>query len=166
MNPELLDQLEQEHREVEDLFAQLEEASDEDTKRELVSQLSAALTKHMDVEEAQVYPEVAKIEGEMAQEAETEHSLAREGISKLQSLIGQPGFGAAVAMLQAGIDHHVEEEENEVFPKLREALGLPGRKPSDNSDDMTKDELYAKAQEAGVEGRSSMTKDELREAVQ
>ena len=165
MNPEVLDQLEQEHREVEDLFAQLEEASDEETKRELVSQLSAALTKHMDVEEAQVYPEVAKIEGEMAQEAQTEHNLVREGLSKLQSLIGQPGFGAAVEMVQAGIDHHVEEEENEVFPKLREEMGLPGRKPTDNSDDMTRDELYEKAKEAGIEGRSSMTKDELKDAV-
>jgi hypothetical protein len=80
-------------------------------------------------------------------------------MTKLQELIGQPGFGAAVAMLQAGISHHVEEEEDEVFPKLRQALGFP-------STDTSKRELYEQAKAAGIEGRSSMTKDELAAALQ
>jgi hypothetical protein len=78
-------------------------------------------------------------------------------------MIGQPGFGAAVAMLQAGIDHHVEEEENEAFPKLRKAMGAPAR--STSGDEPTRDELYQQAQEQGIEGRSQMTKQELAEAL-
>jgi len=159
MDAALLDQLEAEHRQVEDLFSKLEKAESEAEQRPLVEELTAALTKHMDVEESQVYPEVSKLDQEMEQEAETEHGLGRDGLSTLQGLIGQPGFGAAVAMLEAGISHHVEEEEGEVFPKLREALGYP---PAD----ATKRDLYKQAKAAGIEGRSTMTKDELAEAVQ
>jgi hemerythrin superfamily protein len=159
MDAALLEQLESEHRQVEELFSKLENAESESEQRPLVDQLVASLTKHMQVEETKVYPEVAKLDAEMEQEAETEHQLGRDGLAKLQELIGQPGFGAAVAMLQAGISHHVEEEETEVFPKLREALGYP---PAD----ATKRDLYKQAQAAGIEGRSSMTKDELADAVQ
>jgi hypothetical protein len=41
----------------------------------------------------------------------------------MAKMVGKPGFGAAVDMVEAGIKHHVEEEETEVFPKLRKALG-------------------------------------------
>jgi hemerythrin superfamily protein len=159
MDAALLEQLETEHRQVEELFSKLEKAESESEQRSLVDQLSAALTKHMQVEESQVYPEVYKIDAEMEEEAENEHQLGRDGLQKLQELIGKPGFGAAVAMLEAGISHHVEEEEGEVFPKLREELGFP---PADAS----KRDLYEQAKAAGIEGRSSMTKDELAKALQ
>ena len=158
MDGALLDQLEAEHRQVEDLFSQLEDAEDETTQRPLVDELVSSLTKHMEIEEREVYPEVAKIDGEMEQEAENEHAMGRDGMAKLQEMIGQPGFGAAVAMLQAGIEHHVQEEEGEVFPKLRASLGL-------TSADSTKEELYDQAQEAGIEGRSNMTKEQLAKAL-
>lgn len=158
MDAALLNELEQEHREVEQIFADLDKAEGEEEQRRLVDQLETALNHHMEVEETEVYPALAEIDGEMEEEAETEHGLGREGIAKLRQLIGQPGFGAAVAMCQAGIAHHVEEEENEVFPKLRDELGLGGA-------DKTKDELYEMAKAQGVEGRSSMTKDELEQAV-
>ena len=47
---------------------------------------------------------------------------AREGIDQINRLVDKPGFGAAVAMLTAGIRHHVKEEETEVFPKLKKQL--------------------------------------------
>ena len=158
MDAALLDQLESEHRQVEELFSKLEKADTETEQRPLVDQLVTALTRHMEIEESEVYPEVAKIDAEMEQEAENEHRLGREGMAALAEMIGEPGFGAAVAMLEAGISHHVEEEEGEVFPALREALGYP-------AGDASKRELYKQAQVAGIEGRSTMTKDELAEAV-
>jgi hemerythrin-like domain-containing protein len=171
MDAALLEQLESEHREVEQLFAKLENAEGEPEQLQLVTQLENALSKHMEVEETQVYPELAKLDGEMEQEAETEHDLGRDGLAKLKELIGKPGFGAAVAMLQAGIEHHVEEEETQVFPKLRKELGLGGKnrsrsKSSSGSDEATKEELYEKAKKKGIEGRSSMSKDELEKALE
>ena len=130
MDAALLDQLETEHRKVEALFSKLENAESEGEQRPLVEELVAALNRHMEIEENEVYPEVANLDGEMEQEAGTEHELGREGLATLQRMIGQPGFGAAVAMLQAGISHHVEEEEGEVFPALREALGYPAGESS------------------------------------
>lgn len=159
MDAALLERLEMEHRQVEDLFAELEKAESEDEQRQLVDQLEQSLTQHMQVEESEVYPELAKLDSEMEQEAETEHRLGRDGLAQVRELIGQPGFGAAVEMLKAGISHHVEEEEGEAFPKLREAMGFP-------PGDATKKDLYRQAQAAGIEGRSSMTKDELAHAVQ
>ncbi len=100
MEAGLLEQLESEHRQVEELFSKLEKAESESEQRPLVEELVRSLTTHMEVEEGEVYPEVYKLDAEMEQEAETEHGLGRDGMAKLHELVGEPGFGAAVAMLQ------------------------------------------------------------------
>jgi len=48
--------------------------------------------------------------------------LAREGLQKVQSMTEVPGFGAVVEMLKAGIEHHVEEEETQILPELKDEL--------------------------------------------
>ena len=88
-----------------------------------VKKLSSALQLHMRIEEQDIYPLVAKEVGEEeAEEANIEHGLARDGITKMEELVSEPGFGAAVAMLTAGIKHHVKEEETEIFPELKRNL--------------------------------------------
>ena len=123
MDISLLDELEQQHRMAEDLLSRIENAEGEAEQQPLVDELVTALLEHMQTEESQVYPALRDVDDEAAQEAETEHGLARKALEQMQSLVGRPGFGAAVAMVHAGIEHHVDEEENEVFPKLREAFG-------------------------------------------
>ncbi len=77
-------------------------------------------------------------------------------------------------MLEAGIAHHVHEEESEIFPKLRKTaaaqiaqLDPDECKTAVENDpvDLTREELYRRAQEADIPGRSSMTKDELAESL-
>lgn len=93
------------------------------TRRKTTAKLVAALTEHMQIEEKLVYPLVDEYVGHAdEQEAEIEHSLARQGLAAVEDLVDEPGFGAAVAMLTAGIRHHVKEEETEVFPKLKAKL--------------------------------------------
>jgi hemerythrin superfamily protein len=173
MDLNLLEELERQHRTVEELLTDLEAAEGADAQQALVAELGSALAEHMEIEETQVYPRVAELETELGEEAEVEHRLAREGVAKLESLLGQPGFGAAVAMLRAGIEHHVEEEEETVFPMLRQAergeQGGGGARSEGNGQEageQSKAELYERAKELNIEGRGSMSKEELARAVE
>lgn len=116
--------LKRDHREAEVMLKQLAASKKPSaTRRKTAAKLVTALSKHMQIEEKLVYPLVDEYVGhEEEQEAENEHTLAREGLASLEELVDEPGFGAAVAMLTAGIKHHVKEEETELFPKLKSKL--------------------------------------------
>jgi hemerythrin-like domain-containing protein len=94
------------------------------TRTPLVEELATALQAHMELEEHLLYPVVAEELGrEEEQEGESEHELARIGLAKVQELAPDgPGFMAALDMLKAGIGHHVEDEESEMFPQLNDKL--------------------------------------------
>ena len=115
--------LKADHREAEKLFDKLAESDEGTTRQQLVEELTTKLTAHMELEETIIYPSVRESVGEEdEEEAEVEHGLAREGLKKLNELVDVPGFGAAVEMLRGGIMHHVEEEETELLPELKEAV--------------------------------------------
>ena len=120
----LLDRLEQEHRDVEAIFARMESAIDESEQRSLVEELEGALTPHMQIEESQVYPLVAQLDQRMAADAESEHAEAREGLAALKEQVGGSGFDGALQHLKSGIEHHVQEEEGETFPSLRQSAAM------------------------------------------
>jgi len=114
--------LEADHRQVEQLFEQIQRAQGSQ-RTKLVQKLVSELTLHMSIEESIVYPRMARIDKEMSTEAEAEHALARKAIKDLQRLAPDtPGFDGALEMVKAGIEHHVHEEEGEAFPKLRSQL--------------------------------------------
>ena len=115
--------LKRDHREVAALLKELADSKPGAARRKSTEKVSATLSLHMQIEEQLVYPLVAERVGEDDErEAETEHALARDGLSKMNELVDEGGFGAAVAMVTAGIKHHVKEEETEVFPKLKAKL--------------------------------------------
>jgi hemerythrin-like domain-containing protein len=115
--------LKADHREAEKLLAKLAESEEGSERQQLVDELTTKLTAHMELEESIIYPSVREAVGqEDEEEAEVEHRLAREGLDKLNSMTEVPGFGAAVEMLKGGIMHHVEEEENELLPELKDAI--------------------------------------------
>jgi iron-sulfur cluster repair protein YtfE (RIC family) len=175
--------LEADHRKVETLFDQIE-AGDGAERQPMIDELVTSLRRHMELEEAVVYPAMESITGkEAVEEGNTEHELARDGLTKVVELApDEPGFGAALAAVKAGISHHVEEEEKDIFPKLRKRgsgvldrmstpfmhkrveLGMPI-----DADDLgaasTKDELVEEAKSAGVDHAGSMNKAELTEAL-
>lgn len=116
--------LKADHREVAQLLARLAD-TDEGTERDnLVSEVETKLGLHMELEESLVYDLVEEHVGaEDKEEAEIEHGLLRETLTKLREMGEQPGFGAVVEMLKGGISHHVEEEEREILPELKDAMG-------------------------------------------
>jgi hemerythrin-like domain-containing protein len=115
--------LKRDHREAAAMLRTLEASKPGARRRSTVEKLVQALELHMEIEERDIYPVVAQVVGkEEATEAGVEHGLAREGLRDIQRLVDEPGFGAAVAMLTAGIRHHVKEEEQEVFPQLKKKI--------------------------------------------
>ncbi|HEX2039748.1 MAG TPA: hemerythrin domain-containing protein [Acidimicrobiales bacterium] len=179
--------LEQDHRKVEQLFEQYEQTGDPT----IVQQICTELKVHTTIEEEVVYPVVARdvSEGkELDKEARKEHQEVEDAIKQIESL----GYDAAevdelMQTIMEGVTHHVEEEESQMFPKLREELGGDrltelgeklaqakqqamrtagaGSVVEGDMTEMTKDQLYEQAKQAGIEGRSDMTKDELIEAL-
>jgi hemerythrin-like domain-containing protein len=184
---DVIEHLVQEHREVEELLERLGDSEPGDERRRTVEELVSSLSVHMAVEERFVYPIVVEvIGGDDELEGRIEHDLARDGLTRLQELVEQPGFGAAVAMVAAGIAHHVQEEEHEVFPTLRERApealeeladpehleaavrgdaGAVAGGPS-GTDGATREELYEQAKQLDIQGRSTMDKDQLAAAVE
>ena len=115
--------LKADHREVEKLLDKLAESEEGAEREQMVDELVTKLSAHMEAEESIVYPPVkAEVGEEDEEEAEVEHGLAREGLEKVQQMVEMPGFGAAVEMLKGGISHHVEEEETQLLPELKESL--------------------------------------------
>ena len=177
----VLDHLMEEHRKAMAMIEQLSQSQEGPQREATLQELTMALQKHMAVEERFIYPIVQSTLGaEKAQGAEAEHGLARDGLTKMQQLVDQPGFEAAVDMVRAGIEHHVHEEEEQIFPELRsraseqldqldpdqmEQQVQAGSSSTSGSNAPTKQELYDRAREAGVQGRSQMSKDELADAV-
>jgi len=115
--------LKADHREAEKLLGKLAESEEGTERQQMVEELTTKLTAHMELEETIIYPAVREAVGEEdEEEAEVEHRLAREGLDKLNSMVDVPGFGAVVEMLKGGVMHHVEEEENELLPELKDAI--------------------------------------------
>jgi iron-sulfur cluster repair protein YtfE (RIC family) len=112
--------LEADHREAEDLIAKIKKAEGQERKP-LVDKLKTALEAHMAVEEQILYPSSKSVVGdEEVEEATNEHKIAKDALRDLVALSpDEPGIGAAIDMLEAAIKHHVKDEEDEFFPKLR-----------------------------------------------
>ncbi|HWF90276.1 MAG TPA: hemerythrin domain-containing protein [Pyrinomonadaceae bacterium] len=117
--------LKADHRKVEDLFAQLESARGQ-SKMRLFQQIQTELELHTHIEETIFYPalEKPKQTHDLTMEAYEEHDVVKkllEEMSKAKSPTEE--WDAKAKVLQENVEHHVEEEENELFPKAEAALG-------------------------------------------
>ena len=112
--------LKADHREVEDLFSQFEKARSR--KLELAREICNALKVHTQIEEEIFYPAVKpKIDEEMVNEAIVEHAAAKDLIAEIEAMDGSEElFEAKMKVLQEQIEHHVEEEEKEMFKEVRD----------------------------------------------
>jgi hemerythrin-like domain-containing protein len=119
---DVLRHLEEEHRKVEKMIAQLESASISAGDRQaLLADLGDSLATHMAVEEERVYPIVeAALGPDKASEAQKEHDTSRDDMAAMVERVDSDDFASALAQFKNGIQHHVEEEEGEIFPQLRQ----------------------------------------------
>ncbi len=120
--------LKDDHRTVEALFAQFEATGPKAKKKReaIVGKIIEALSVHASIEETTFYPEIRNripmIESDVL-EALEEHHVVKWTLSELESMSADDErFEAKVTVLIEMIRHHVEEEERDMFPKVRDAM--------------------------------------------
>ena len=127
--PDAIVLLKTDHKEVEKLFKQFEKLGDKafTTKRKVVDQIIEALSKHASIEEQHFYPAVRTQSPDLEDtvlEGLEEHHIVKWTLDELKDLDPEhERFDAKVTVLIESVRHHVEEEEGEMFPAVREALG-------------------------------------------
>lgn len=178
--PDVVDLIMADHREVERLFEVLQKQPEQ--RPIAAPTVAALLIAHSRAEEAEVYPVARDEAGETDEVAHSqeEHAEAEQLLERLQNT--DPSSSSYEDVLQELIDsvtHHVEEEESNVLPGMRERLSDErraelgeafararaehlGEKPGE----ATREELVVQAKNAGIEGASNMTKDELKKRLQ
>ncbi|HEU4601224.1 MAG TPA: hemerythrin domain-containing protein [Steroidobacteraceae bacterium] len=119
--------LKQDHRTVEALFDQFEDA-DESEQSQLAERVCQLLTVHTQIEEEILYPAAKEAFGEdeeeedLVNEAQVEHNSAKELIARIEGMTpDDETFKATVTVLGEYVKHHVKEEENEMFPALKKS---------------------------------------------
>lgn len=174
--------LKKQHRETEALFDRFEAADGDDQKAEIARQVIADLRVHTTIEEEIFYPALREADDELEDdvlEGYEEHHAVELLMDELDGMSpDDERFDAKFTVIKEFVLHHVEEEEDEMFPQAREALGAERLRELGEEmqvradelrvagDDVTKEELYERAKELDIEGRSQMSKRELARALQ
>ena len=117
--------LRQDHREVEQLFSQIEAAGGAGPD-EAVQEVVRELSVHAVIEEQVLYPAIREVPGgdELADHAIDEHQAAKELLAQIDGSDGDAGERRSLlARLMMAVRSHVEEEVAELFPKLQAAFG-------------------------------------------
>ncbi len=120
-----LELLKSQHDEVKDMFDKFEELGERAnvSKKKLANEICEALIMHTSIEEEIFYPALRKTSKEMEDmldEAFVEHASAKDLIAQVQEMEpDEDYYDAKVKVLGEYVSHHVEEEEEEMFPKVR-----------------------------------------------
>lgn len=128
MSSDAIVMLKDEHKEVKALFKRFDELKESPGRalEQVVEQVFRELVIHTKIEEEIFYPLAKRTleEDNLIYEANEEHhvvDLLMEEISSLSS--SDEAYVAKFVVLKENVEHHIEEEESDLFPKVREALG-------------------------------------------
>jgi iron-sulfur cluster repair protein YtfE (RIC family) len=146
---DVLEHLEDEHRKLEELIAELEATNTAAEREPLLAELGESLAMHTNVEEERLYPIVEeRLGADDAREANAEHDIARDDLARLVDLEDGDGFARALAQFKEDIGNHVRDEETDLFPRLRAraaadiaALGDPDKLEDEVQQDLTDENL-------------------------
>jgi hemerythrin superfamily protein len=122
--PNATQMIRQDHKKVEGLFKKFEQTKGAQAKRRLAENAMAELEVHAALEEEIFYPAVKTEvdDGSMVQEAIEEHQTVKQLISELKRMEeANQEFESQFSQLMENVQHHVEEEENEMLPKVEES---------------------------------------------
>jgi uncharacterized protein YdcH (DUF465 family) len=143
--PDAIALLKADHAKVKKMFKEFDKLEDAGEQQELAKAICSELTVHTSLEEEIFYPaaRAALAEEDLLDEAEVEHASAKDLIAQIEG--GSPEddkWCAKVKVLGEYINHHVSEEQDEMFPKLRKAgvdLKSLGRQLMERKSELTAD---------------------------
>ncbi len=122
----VISELTTDHREVDELFAQIEALpADDQNRRRLADQLTTELIRHSVAEEEYLYPAVRRyVDGgdDLADKEIADHSEVERMLKELESC--EPGdgrFDSLLTQLKTSVTTHVADEEGRLFPLLADA---------------------------------------------
>ncbi|WP_431902330.1 hemerythrin domain-containing protein [Nonomuraea sp. bgisy101] len=200
MTMDVISMITADHRDVERLFDRIRK--DTEDRPALLAELAAKFVAHSRGEEDLVYPEILETvpsERNQVREGTDEHHEAERMLLNLLDVDpDDERFDPLLEEFVQAVTHHVQEEESEILPALKQAIsrrrleelgrafserkareiqhGLPtanskasrkrSKTPGSRSEGLSKEELYHRAQQAKIPGRSSMTKQELTKALE
>jgi len=152
--PDAVTLLKADHAEVKKCFKAYQKLVDKDAdggeRQAMAEQICLLLTVHAQIEEEIFYPAAREVLGEavdLVDEADVEHASAKDLIAQIQSM--QPDddhYDAKVKVLGEYIDHHVQEEQDEMFPKVKDAgmdTKAVGQQLSERKDELMAGRLSA-----------------------
>jgi hemerythrin superfamily protein len=116
--------LKEDHDKVQKLFKEFESAKGDGRKQKLAQQICLELTIHTKIEEEIFYPSIdGKVSEDLLKEAYVEHDGAKVLMADIEAGDGQSDefFDAKVQVLSEEVNHHIKEEEGELFPEVRKA---------------------------------------------
>jgi hypothetical protein len=131
---DLLDTLKKEHDEVKSLLSDLQDAETPAQRRSLVLKIKAALVPHTKAEEKVLYDAVIAVRDKEVQidghEGYIEHELASKTLQKLAAIANatSPEHKAAAKVLKELVEHHIREEENNVWDDAKDNFSEDKRK--------------------------------------
>jgi hemerythrin superfamily protein len=119
-----IDLLESQHREVEKLFKKIEKTSNGEEKLRLFEEIADKLAIHAAIEEHHFYPAVKEKRTEdILLESLEEHLQVKRLLADLLKLdVGDEQFDPKIKVLKEEVQHHVGEEEKDLFPKVKKVL--------------------------------------------
>ncbi|MFC4069594.1 hemerythrin domain-containing protein [Actinoplanes subglobosus] len=174
--PDIVEIIKEQHRQVDELLTRAEEGNEDSAA--LMREVAKLLLPHSEAEESFVYPAIRDLAGEIGEEIKdgaAEHHQVEE---MLQNLLrgddDDPGFDGTIAAIAGELRHHVQEEEQDLLPILTERLDATERAEMGrrfleatgaDMHESTRRELYEKAREQQIPGRSHMNKQELADAL-
>jgi hemerythrin-like domain-containing protein len=131
---DLLDTLKEEHEAVSALLKKLVESERAAERKSLVRQIKANLMPHLRAEQKVLYDALIALKDKGAQqdgeEGYIEHALADKTLAKLEKIenASSPEFGAMAKVLKDLVEHHVQEEESNVWSDARDNFSADQRK--------------------------------------
>lgn len=155
--------------------------------RSRAMELCALAERHAAMEDELLHPLLADVDAEQARGDRDDHDSQRELIDQIRHASDREELRTLMGEISAVLDRHVDTEEQQVLPAMEDALGVSrmnelgiamldwqhelARQQRDNEEhldellEMTRAELYEKAQEVDLDGRSTMKKAELAAAL-